>query len=150
MESNLRTKISGYLKELSQRSRQQKIMAVLACVVVAATFYALILPAVTMTKETICGMEEHTHSDACYTVEPAKPQFLCQALQAHGHTAACWGEDNTLTCGQAEVILHTHGDLCYSESGELLCPLAEQTPHTPTAPPAWVKTAPLPAASQTP
>ena len=36
-------------------------------VVVFITTYALILPALTLTKDTICGLEEHTHTEDCYT-----------------------------------------------------------------------------------
>ena len=40
----------------------------LAAVVIFCTTYALILPAITMTRDTICGMEEHTHGQNCQQI----------------------------------------------------------------------------------
>ncbi|MEE1035669.1 MAG: hypothetical protein U0L15_01030, partial [Oscillospiraceae bacterium] len=47
----------------------QRIVGTLACVVVFITTYALILPAITMEKETVCGCEEHTHGEMCFDAE---------------------------------------------------------------------------------
>lgn len=39
-----------------QRSIWKKLASVLGCIVVFCTTYALILPAITMERETICGI----------------------------------------------------------------------------------------------
>lgn len=36
------------------------------CAVAAATAYALTRPALTMTQQTFCGQEAHTHDESCY------------------------------------------------------------------------------------
>lgn len=59
-------------------------MTALACVVVFCTTYALILPAVTMERETFCGYTEHTHTDACY-----EKQLSC-GLEEHSHVLSCY------------------------------------------------------------
>ena len=51
------------------RRRKQlwyRVVSGMACVVVFCTVYALILPAITLEKESACGMEEHTHTEECY------------------------------------------------------------------------------------
>ena len=66
MRQNVLQKIAKYLTEYKGRKRWQKVVTCMAAVVVFCTTYALILPAITM-EDTYCGMEEHVHSDACYT-----------------------------------------------------------------------------------
>lgn len=51
-------------------------------------------------KALICGKEEHTHTDACYTLTCTNTD------PAHVHDASCY----TLICGKEE---HTHMDACY-------------------------------------
>ena len=60
----------------------------LSCVVVFCTVYALILPAITLERKTVCGQEEHSHTEECYS------------------------SDGQLTCGKTE---HTHTELCYAD-----------------------------------
>lgn len=74
-----------YLKRLLQDKARlkkwKKIMLALSCVVVFCTVYALTIPAVTLD----CNMEEHTHSEECYS------------------------QDNELICGKEE---HVHSQEC--------------------------------------
>ncbi len=130
MESSLRAKISRFLKEHVRRSRWHKAVTGLGCVVVFCTVYALILPAITMSKETSCGMEEHTHAEECYVLEQVKtqPTYSCD-LELHKHTSDCRGEDGEWICGFADFVLHTHDELCYDAEGELICPLEEIEEH---------------------
>lgn len=121
----------------TQRNRRrriwQKVVGGLACAVVFCTTYALILPAITMEKETICGLEEHTHTEACYAVETVGPtvEFLCssEGLADHVHDWSCYDEGGALSCGYADFVIHTHDDLCYDENGNLICPLPEIRAH---------------------
>lgn len=131
MGSNLRRKVSEYIKTYIYRSRWHKAVTVLAGIVVFCTAYALILPAITMTRETTCGLEEHEHTEACYTVVPAQAEMLCSAesLGIHQHTADCKNADGQLVCGYADFVVHTHDDLCYSEDGTLICTLDEIAEH---------------------
>lgn len=54
------------LRERKKWKRWQKAVSIMGTLVVFCTAYALILPAVTMGKETYCGQEEHQHSEDCY------------------------------------------------------------------------------------
>ena len=64
------------------------MMLCLSCIVVFCTVYALILPAITLERKTVCGQEEHSHTEECYS------------------------SDGQLTCGKTE---HTHTELCYAD-----------------------------------
>ena len=46
------------------RHIRRRLVGALAAFVVFCTTYALILPAVTLSSETHCGKEEHTHIEA--------------------------------------------------------------------------------------
>lgn len=104
------------IAEITKKNRHNrtrlKILLVLACVVVFVTTYLLILPAVTMEKE-VCGLKEHTHTDACYETKEVSEQVL--------------------VCGQEESSEHTHTDACYetqtTQERVLVCGLQEHT-HT--------------------
>ena len=75
MNSNLLTKIAHILRKKQRYSRWQKVVSCMAVVVVFCTTYALILPAITMT--TTCGLDEHTHTAACYANDETL-LWLCQ------------------------------------------------------------------------
>ena len=134
------------LRFLNLRKRYrlwQRVVGSLAVVVVFVTTYMLILPAITMENGVYCGMEEHTHTDDCYTTAlvctegqidtselDAPPEYKCTE-SLHTHTSDCYDENGTLVCGKADFFVHTHNDLCYFD-GELVCPLEETEPHTHT------------------
>lgn len=94
------------------------------------------------TWELTCGLEEHTHSEAC---TPAEPFYKC-GLEAHTHSETCYDEAGELTCGleehthseacapaEAEDTVfcgkeaHTHEAECWDENGNLVCTLEEHT-----------------------
>ena len=103
-----------------KRRRWRGAVSVLACVVVFCTTYALILPAITLSAEPKCGLEEHTHTEDCYETrlvcgqeeapetDPAGSQEAAEP--AHVHTDACY--ERVLTCEKTE---HTHTDACYAD-----------------------------------
>lgn len=113
-----------------KRRRWRRAVSVLACAVVFCTTYALILPAITLSAEPKCGLEEHTHTEDCYetrlvcgqaedpetdpgqaedpATDPAGSQEA--AGSAHVHTDACY--EQVLTCEKPE---HTHTDACWSD-----------------------------------
>lgn len=102
----------------------KKLVSVLCCVVVFCTTYALILPAITMERETICGIQEHQHGEGCYTQQEVR-HLACRGTGVHTHTAAC--ADGR--CGYGDFALHTHDGSCY-EGGRLVCNLPEVKAHT--------------------
>lgn len=62
--------VSDYIKKLlkdkARLKKWKRITLALSCVVVFCVVYALTLPAITLEGKTICGMEEHTHTEECY------------------------------------------------------------------------------------
>ena len=106
----------------------QRVVRVFGCIVVFCTVYALILPAITMESETVCGLEAHTHNESCYAAAPvsARFSFTCDEdqLSLHVHSADCYDDAGVLRCGLADVVLHTHDRSCYDDGAGwyVLCP----------------------------
>ena len=44
----------------------RRALTILSCFVVFATVYLLILPAITVSKEPLCGIDDHTHTAECF------------------------------------------------------------------------------------
>lgn len=63
----------------------------LSCVVVFCTVYALILPAITLERKTVCGQEEHSHTEECYSSDG---QLACGKTE-HTHTESCYADGKT-------------------------------------------------------
>lgn len=120
-----------YHKKRQRRSVWRKALGVLGCVVVFCTTYALILPALTMEKESFCGFTQHIHEESCYGIPAAPRQGVCTAegLGVHVHTEGCYS-GGVLTCGKADFVAHLHSEDCYAADGTLWCPLPEVTTHT--------------------
>lgn len=75
----------GYNERHIRKMKWRRIVTILSCIVVFCTTYALIMPAVTMSRDTACGKEEHTHTEACYDENGA---LIC-GREKHTHTDAC-------------------------------------------------------------
>lgn len=120
--------------QLNMEHRRRKwwhqIVSAMAAVVVFVTTYALILPAITMEQETVCGLNEHTHSDACYYVPVLKvgKDYACP-LVLHTHDSNCYDENHEIICGYADFAVHTHNKRCVDEQGFLICNLPEHMAH---------------------
>ena len=99
MQSNRGSEyFKNLIKDKTRLKRWRKMILCLSCVVVFCTVYALILPALTLERKTICGQEEHLHTEACYSTEG---QLIC-GKEEHTHTETCYAdtqnsqtEDNT-------------------------------------------------------
>ncbi|MBR3768133.1 MAG: hypothetical protein IKL10_07845 [Clostridia bacterium] len=89
-----------------------------AFVVAVVVFWWLKLVGVTVTGEAFCGLDEHIHTDECYTSE-----LICEADEApitsvsgeetsetHTHSEECYS--NTLSCIKPE---HTHTKDCFPD-----------------------------------
>lgn len=117
MEKKMLERIKAFLRARRNRNAWYRIMCVLASLVVFITTYMLILPAITMERETYCGLEEHIHTEACYQT------FAYDPDQILGDDAAAFEPDGTaepamLVCGKKE---HRHSDVCYeADAAELL------------------------------
>ena len=65
MQALLR-KIRQILKDRRTRKFFTRIVSSVAAIVVFVTTYALILPAITLEKKAVCGIEAHQHDGSCY------------------------------------------------------------------------------------
>lgn len=112
-------------------------MMALASVVVFSVTYALILPAITLERYALCGLEEHTHTGACYellhdeVIVPPEQRLCCSAesLGVHTHDGSCYDALGALVCGCSDRLIHVHNELCFDEDGWLDCPLTEDYGH---------------------
>lgn len=112
MQKRIYNQTEQFLKKRHKWKMWQKMVGVLACVVVFCTVYALTLPALTMEGNAYCGLEEHEHTDACY--KTLKKEQVCNVTNvAHTHTDICWDENGELVCTLSEVPVHQHTDVCY-------------------------------------
>lgn len=74
MRDSLARQIDHYVKSRHQNKHRKQILRCLALLVAFATIYALIVPAVTWSNKTVCGMEAHTHDESCWSVELVDPR----------------------------------------------------------------------------
>ena len=119
-------------KNRSRKLRNIRLLPVVAIIVIICTVYALILPAFTLNRSLICGLEEHTHTDECYgeIVAPESTRLICERSE-HVHDETCRDEEGCLICESEE---HTHTEECFeiipehTEQG-LICTLSEHV-HT--------------------
>ena len=120
MQALLR-KIRKILKDRRTRQFLARVVTSLAAIVVFVTTYALILPAITLEKTAVCGMEEHQHNDSCY-----KERLVCglEESDGHHHDESCYATATILDC---EVPEHRHSaeNECYDVDGNLVCQLKE-------------------------
>lgn len=155
--------MGNQFNEIMQKLRAQRVRArrytamllVLAMLTSLSVSWRLhqVGTALTTDNEYCCGMEEHVHTDDCYTeelvcgYEEGQPEDPDSAFsvdseptteepeetepEVHHHTADCYEtvlvEHEELTCGQEE---HTHNDYCIDpDTGNYICGLEEHT-HT--------------------
>ena len=137
----MRDTLTPVAKQITKRRRRkqswQKVVRTLAMIVVFCTTYALILPAITMQSDPICGMEPHVHIQDCFK-EEAVMELICTLPEdeEHRHDETCWtdtGETRTeRICGKDE---HSHSESCYplesdnDQPLEFHCGYAQHTHH---------------------
>ena len=101
------------------RGQLRRVISIVACIVVFATTYALVLPAITMETVARCGKEAHEHTAGCY-----EKVLICREPESdgHHHTDDCYRIEKVLDCKMEE---HTHGPECRDAEGNLICENAE-------------------------
>lgn len=144
-------------KETGKKARRplrwrHRMLCCLAVLAALGTAYAMVLPALTAEEQPLCGLHEHTHTQACYS----EPELICGLTQTPGHTrsedcavptaseqAAAQStqeptaqqeqpstqEDAAPVCDLEESAPHTHTQACYSEP-VLICGQQQHT-HSP-------------------
>lgn len=129
MKHTLTSKAAELMRKNGKHRRWRRAFSGMAAVVVFITTYMLILPAITMENQAICGMAEHTHTDACYEM-----QLVCtqeetpEGADVHVHGPECYEQQQVLTCTQQEGEGHAHSDACYGYA----CGQEESAGHTHT------------------
>lgn len=91
-------------------SRFNRVVALLCAVVMCTTMITLKYQGITLEREPDCGIQAHTHTDACYTYT------LCCGLEeneGHWHTPECYAEVTEVVCGLEENDGHEHTEECY-------------------------------------
>ena len=128
MGRNLMAQIAKYLSSQKRRKVGYWVLFGLSAVVVFCTTYALILPAITISNELLCGMEAHTHSESCWSLQPSEPkvELICEDWKEadivyHRHGSFCYDGEGRLICPLEEREAHVHGEGCYIEERELIC-----------------------------
>ena len=91
--------IRKVLKDKVRLKRWRKVMLCLSCIVVFCTVYVLILPAITLERKTICGQEEHVHTEECYSVDG---QLIC-GIEEHLHTETCYAATDNISDIQSDA-----------------------------------------------
>lgn len=117
MKSGLFAQIAFFLKRHKFNRRWKKLLMVLSVIVVFCTTYMLILPAITLETETVCGIDEHSHSSECY----AGDDIVVCGFDEHIHSGECYvgtAESEKETTSESE---HTHTQECYGLNDELIC-----------------------------
>ena len=110
MDINLDRRAEGYRARHRRNRIWKKLVTALGCLVVFCTTYALILPAITMERETVCGLSEHVHTDSCYSRQRGALVCALAESEGHTHTDACKGTKRVLSCTTPESDGHTHGE----------------------------------------
>lgn len=129
MDINLDRRARGYSARRRRNRIWKKLVTALGCLVVFCTTYALILPAITMERETVCGLSEHVHTDSCYSRQRGALICTLAESEGHTHTDACKGTKRVLSCTTPESDGHTHGESCYDAEGVLTCTQPETQGH---------------------
>ena len=120
MQALLR-KIRQILKDRRTRKFFTRVVSSVAAIVVFVTTYALILPAITLEKTAVCGIEAHQHDDSCY-----EERLVCgqEESDGHHHDDSCYSTKLEQTCGIQEHQ-HSEENGCYDTDGNLVCQLQE-------------------------
>ncbi len=84
--------VSEYSKKHRRKKRWQSVVTAMAAVVVFITTYALILPAITMDNEPSCNIEEHKHTDECFSDNDGEKVLYCTLTEHEHHEIACYAD----------------------------------------------------------
>lgn len=125
MRKAVRNNSISHSRTKQRKQLWKRVVSAMGVVVVFCTVYALVLPAITLSGDPVCGKTVHAHTDDCYRT--SYRVFECP-VSAHQHDG-CEDEWGNLTCGYGEVVLHTHNALCRDASGTLICNLEERQEH---------------------
>lgn len=92
MNSSLLERARAFLQAQRKKKIWYRLTTSMAAVVVFITTYMLILPAITMERDAVCGLEEHTHIEECYA---ESGELIC-GRTVHEHTDACYEQQDVI------------------------------------------------------
>ncbi len=122
MREKHRDTSAAYVKRKRTRVLWQRVVSLLTSIVVFCTTYALILPALTLEKDAVCGIAEHIHDAACFSAEDAA--LVCEIIE-HTHSDDCYEFEEEDTYVGLKYLCksggHDHSESCFGEDGELIC-----------------------------
>lgn len=75
-----------FTKRRKRLGRWRYFVTLLSALIVFCTVYALILPAITMERETVCGIAAHEHTEDCFD---SGGELIC-TLPEHSHDTDCY------------------------------------------------------------
>ena len=107
-----RKKVKDFFKNPKHRKIILIAVPLLVVSIMALTLHFLILPAATMEKMPICGLEEHQHDESCYREEKVLVCTLPED-ENHTHTDECYVTQKVLVCGKKE---HVHTAECFEKA----------------------------------
>lgn len=111
MNKELENEVGKMKKRRKNASRSKRVISVVALITIICTVAVMTFPAFTLTRGIICGMEEHTHTDECYSeIEIEEATELICGLEAHVHDETCYDEEGNIVCSLDE---HEHTEECY-------------------------------------
>ncbi len=111
-----------YLKKFQELHIEKRrfacVVVVLALMVAGGVTWRMKYTGIAMTNETVCGLEEHVHTEECYEYV-----LVCgmEETEGHVHTEDCYEDEEVLICGEEESEGHIHTDDCYEEIEVLVC-----------------------------
>ena len=105
------------------------MVAALAVVVVIGVAYTLMLPAITMENQLVCGLPEHVHTEECYAMVDGEQVLVC-GLSEHVHSELCLAAAQAEPKGSEPGYTHQHDYSCYV-NGVLVCTLQETGQNEP-------------------
>ncbi len=128
MNNKILQKAETYRKTHTKKQWLYRGLSILAAGAVFCTTYALILPAITLEKDPVCGLTEHEHTPECYAELSEDREFSCLS-DLHEHGENCFDLEGNILCGYADYVVHIHDEFCFDENSELICELFEIEEH---------------------
>ena len=122
------------LRKKREQNRNRKLITALSVILIVIIFIALFavgLPALINSRRRYCGLEAHTHTAECYG---DKKELVCllEECEPHTHTDECYKTEKTLICSYSDKEKHVHTDSCYETRSRLICGEEENEDHTHT------------------
>ena len=111
-----------YIKRNKQKKRWTLAIIFLSIITMAITTIQLRSNVSAMSGKRVCGLEEHEHTESCYTLVP---EAITCGMEEHTHGEDCYEDIFVLDCD----INHEHEVSCYKEVNELTCTKQEHS-HT--------------------